>query len=89
MFHTIVQCSQCGLCSSLGEFPRSIIGKKCRCGGINEEVDFNATKPQTYYTTYNHKKLLEDLKNADNAVELAVNKRNEIYSKYVKNKLTV
>ena len=86
---TVVQCSGCGLCSCLGEFPRSIIGKKCGggCDGINEEVLFEKLKPQTYFTKYNNEKLLNDLKNADNDVDLAIKKRNKLYSKWVKNKL--
>ena len=54
--HTIVQCSNCGLCSCLGEFPRSIIGEKCgRCDGINKEVLFDERKHQTYFIKYNNK----------------------------------
>ena len=81
MSHTVVQCSNCGILSSLGEFPRSIIGEKCGrnlCNGVNMEILFDQRKSQDEFHNYNNRKLLEDLKNADNEVKQAIQNRNRI-----------
>ena len=75
MSHIVVQCSGCGILSSLAEFPRSIIGKKCGrdlCSGVNIEIPFDQRKSQKDFHDYNNIKLSEDLKNADNEVEQAI-----------------
>lgn len=88
--HTVVQCSGCGILSSLGEFPRSIIGEKCGrdlCNGVNEEISFEDRNQRKYFVDYNNRKLLEDLKKADDELKRATNNRNKIYAKCIKNKL--
>ena len=42
---TVVQCSKCRILSSLADFPRSIIGKTCRCN-TNKEILYENVESQ-------------------------------------------
>jgi hypothetical protein len=79
MTNTVVQCSYCGGLSSLDEFPRSIIGKKCDCGGINMEINYDDRKPASSFTEFYNKKLLADLNIAEEKLKKIKNERNKLY----------
>ncbi len=76
--NTVVQCSECGILSSISEFSKSIIGKKCGrelCDGTNVEILFEDARSQEHFTIYNNKRSLEDLKDTN-----SIKKKNKLIS---------